>query len=390
MSWKNDWKTCKKILCIRPDNLGDVIMMTPVFRALKESLGVEVSLLTSSVGEKVTPFIKDIDETIVYDAPWIENKLLNPTHNITRLIKKIKNEHFDGAILLTNFSQNPLPLALIAYLSGIPKILGYCRELPQELINYWVPDNEPYTFPKHGVLRQLTLLKTIGVSPKDDYLKLSIPLIAYISVLRKLQEKEVDITKPFIVLHPGISLRRRQYPPQLFVNAAKVLIQSYGFQILLTGTGDESVLCETMQQKIGKGSHSLANELSLEEFMAVINLAALVISNNTATVHIASAMQTDVVVLYARSNPEHTPWRVRNRVLYFDIPKELRTKNITLLATIPEHSHIMPQPEHIITAVLELQKHSDGTDLPEEITTWNTRVVKQDIIPEESGKHCAL
>ena len=65
----------------------------------------------------------------------------------------------------------------------------------------------------------------------------------------------------------------------------------------------------------------------MEEFIALISQAPIVISVNTGTVHIAAATQTPVVVLYALTNPQHTPWRVPSSVLTFSVKEELKSKN---------------------------------------------------------------
>ena len=57
------------------------------------------------------------------------------------------------------------------------------------------------------------------------------------------------------------------------------------------------------------------------------------------------------VVLYARTNPEHTPWKVKNEVLYFDIAPELQSKNQILKCIKPGEIIGMPEPEDIVTAV---------------------------------------
>jgi ADP-heptose:LPS heptosyltransferase len=69
-----DWKNCTNILCIRADNMGDVLMSTPALRALKETFGCKITLLTSAMGNVITPFIAEIDETIVAGLPWIKIK----------------------------------------------------------------------------------------------------------------------------------------------------------------------------------------------------------------------------------------------------------------------------------------------------------------------------
>ena len=65
----SDWMGCKKILCIRPDNMGDLIMSAPAIRALKETFGCTITLLTSSMAAGIVPFLPEIDELMVFDAP---------------------------------------------------------------------------------------------------------------------------------------------------------------------------------------------------------------------------------------------------------------------------------------------------------------------------------
>jgi ADP-heptose:LPS heptosyltransferase len=67
-------------------------------------------------------------------------------------------------------------------------------------------------------------------------------------------------------------------------------------------------------------SRSLVGALGLAELGALIDEADLLVSNNTGPAHIAAALGTPVVDLYALTNPQHTPWQVRSRVLNHDVP----------------------------------------------------------------------
>jgi ADP-heptose:LPS heptosyltransferase len=78
---------------------------------------------------------------------------------------------------------------------------------------------------------------------------------------------------------------------------------------------------------LGEESFSLAGKLNLEEFVTLIKHAALVISVNTATIHIAAATGTPIIVLYALTNPQHTPWKVKGEILPFRVPEKLKSKN---------------------------------------------------------------
>jgi ADP-heptose:LPS heptosyltransferase len=90
----------------------------------------------------------------------------------------------------------------------------------------------------------------------------------------------------------------------------------------------------------------------------LIARATLLISNNTGPVHVAAAVGTPVVDLYALTNPQHTPWGVRHRVLNHDVPCKYCYKSIC-----PEgHHHCLRlvRPEQVVGAAIELL----GVDAP--------------------------
>ena len=83
----------------------------------------------------------------------------------------------------------------------------------------------------------------------------------------------------------------------------------------------------------------MAGRLTIDEFIACIHKSALVITVNTATVHIAAATQTPQVILYATTNPQHTPWKSPAEVLYFPVSRGLESKNEVI-----KHVHRSWQP----------------------------------------------
>jgi ADP-heptose:LPS heptosyltransferase len=96
----------------------------------------------------------------------------------------------------------------------------------------------------------------------------------------------------------------------------------------------------------------MAGQLELGELAAVIQRASLLIANNTGPVHVAAAIGTPVVDLYALTNPQHTPWRVLSRVLFHDVPCRYCYKSVC-----PEQHHAclrQVSPEAVAHAALEL------------------------------------
>ena len=101
-----------------------------------------------------------------------------------------------------------------------------------------------------------------------------------------------------------------------------------GYRGKLFIDGQEIPLVERIRSVMGAPSHSLAGRLSLGELGGLLSLAPALISNNTGPVHIAAAVGTPVVDLYALTNPQHAPWGVPSRVLSHDVPCKYCYKSI--------------------------------------------------------------
>ncbi len=351
------WQHCKNILVIRPDNLGDLIMSAPAIRAIKETFSAKITVLTSSMAAGIAPYLPEIDDVIVFDLPWVKAKEVIASEVIFTLTEQLKQLNFDAAVIFTVFSQNPLPSAMLAYMAGIPLRLAYCRENPYELLTDWVPDMEPYSFIQHQVERDLALVNSVGASANDSHFHLNIADSIYAGVQMKLSEKDVDLTKQWLIFHAGVSEKKREFPQALWIEAARKLINANGYQILFTGSGSEKSLCDKLAVGAGKNAFSIGGLLKLDQFISLIKNTPVVVSVNTGTVHIAAAVNTPTVVLYAQTNPQHTPWMVKNRVLEYGVCEDSRSKNEViqfLYKEVYNKPATIPSADDIYQAVVEL------------------------------------
>ena len=364
--WPNGWR----ILCARPDNLGDVLMTSPAFRALKESFpNCQLTLLTSSTGAAVARLIPEIDDIITFDVPWVksDNQASEPSY-VLKMADQIRQRQFDAAIVFTVQSQNPLPMAMLCYLARIPHVLGYCRENPYRLLTNWLPDPEVLVATRHEVTRQLDLVGSIGATTTNKRLSLNLPIGARKAARQIIAETGVDLDQPWLLLHPGVSEEKRRYPADQFAEVVRQLIQQDDVQIILTGSRSEWGYVETIREWVGAGAYNVAGRLELPEFCALVADSPLLIANNTGPVHIAAAVSTPVVVVYAKTNPQHTPWMVPNRVLYMDVAEHLCSRNV-LLQQFPEPAEPKVTLERIVEAVRELRKQTEGNWLAEIVSS---------------------
>lgn len=352
------WQRARRILCVRLDNLGDVLMTTPAMRALKVSApDRHLTLLGSASGVAAARHVPEIDAAIRYDAPWVKHAGAVEDADALRrdhaLIETLRAGQFDAAVIFTVFSQSALPAAMSCRLAGIPLRLAHCRENPYQLLTDWVPDPDPAQGIRHEVRRQLDLVAAVGARCSDERLSFAPREAEHAEAAQVLVEAGVDPAQPFVLLHPGASAASRRYPPELFARAADDIAARLDCPLLFGGSGDDEIaLVEQVRSRMHRDSISVAGRLSLGGYAAAIAAARLLVSNNSGPVHLAAAVGTSVVDLYAQTNPQHTPWLVAQRVLFHDVPCRNCFKSVC-----PEGHHDCLRrvpPEDVAEAAAEL------------------------------------
>jgi lipopolysaccharide heptosyltransferase II len=352
------WQQARRILCVRLDSLGDVLMCTPAMRALRQAVpGRTLTLLGSPAGAAAQPFIPELDDAIAWDAPWMKPAGLNPAAPAARCaapapIATLAARAFDAAVIFTTYTQSALPAALLCQLAGIPLRLAHCRENPYDLLTDWIPDPEPATLVRHEVQRQLALVQRVGCRNAAPGLSF-VPCPADFAAARlRLSAAGVAPNQPWILLHPGASAASRRYPAAHWAQVLRLLTDDPRLPLVLTGSAAEAELVDAIQFASAVPAISLAGRLTLGELGAALQMAAVAVTNNTGPAHMAAAVGTPVVDLYALTNPQHTPWHVRNRVLFHDVPCRFCYKS-----TCPQgHQACLAgvSPQRFAAAVLEL------------------------------------
>lgn len=322
------WLAARKVLAIRLDNLGDVLMTTPALAAVRHGLPRgHISLLGAPSSLALAPHLPILDEIIPFAAPWMkapvdDDRALaqRPGRPELELVERLAAARFDAAIVFTVCTQSALPAALVCRMAGIPLRLAHTRENPYSLLSDWVPDGDTIAEGmRHEVARQLALVASVGFRSPDDRLRFELRDADRASARRRLEEVGLPQT-PYFIVHPGASAPSRRYPAEWFGIAADQIAATTGCTPVFTGSSSEQHLIDRARGQISGPSFSLAGTLALGELAAVIEQGRLLVANNTGPVHIAAALGTPVVDLYALTNPQHTPWKVPSRVLSRDVP----------------------------------------------------------------------
>src|SRR3989441_5195779 len=229
------WRLVQRILAVRLDNLGDVLVTTPAIHAIKASLPtVKLTLLTSPVGAQVARLNSDIDDVIVYEAPWMDpwHRLPQNSQREQQMIAMIKEQHFDGAIIFTSYRQSSLPAAYLCYLADIPQRLAASIDGPGSLLT---TRHKPPERMMHEVERGLDLVAAIGFTTDNRALVLQVPAEARKQIDAILARQGVNRRCPLVVVHPGCSMPARTYPWEMYVEVIDLLVAETGATVLLTG-----------------------------------------------------------------------------------------------------------------------------------------------------------
>jgi len=363
------WRAARHLLLVRLDNLGDLLMTTPALAAVRATLpAARLTLLTSPSGVALAPHLAGLDAAIAFDAPWVRSARTgreesSPGGEELALVERLRALRIDAAIVFTVCTQSALPAALLCRLGGIPLRLAYSRENPYDLLSDWVPETDVLgDGMRHEVARQLALVGRVGFHTADERLRFSYAVEDVARLQRAMQEAGFDPLRPYFVVHPGASAASRRWPAERFGLAAEEIARASGCVAVFTGDAAESDCVEAARAPMSAPSVSLAGRLGLGELGALIAGAELLVSNNTGPAHLAAALDTPVVDLYALTNPQHTPWKARSRVLNHDVP----CRNC-LQSQCPEGHHDCLRgvaAQEVVRASLELMGPGPGVALP--------------------------
>jgi ADP-heptose:LPS heptosyltransferase len=299
------------VLVARQDNDGDVLLAGPAIRAVAARAG-RVTLLCGPRGRAAAELLAGVDEILVWRAPWIDPEPDRVCREGTlAFVEEIAGRRIDQALILTSFHQSPLPLALLLRMAGVPQIAATSVDYPGSLLDvrHTIGDDV------HEVERSLSLVGTLGYTlPPDDPGSLAVRRCA------ELPSAAAEL-RPYVTVHPGASMSARAWDPARHAALVDRLVEE-GRNVVVTGSPGERDLTAAVAGPARDEVLDLGGRTSLAELSEVIAAADALVVGNTGPAHLAAAVGTPVVSLYAPTVPavRWRPWRVRHELLHRDVP----------------------------------------------------------------------
>ncbi|MFL6056831.1 MAG: glycosyltransferase family 9 protein, partial [Actinoallomurus sp.] len=293
----------RRSLVVRLDNAGDVLLAGPAVRAVAAH-SAHVTMLVGPRGEAAARVLPGVDEVVVWRAPWADFEP-PPVHRdeIDALVDRLAAGRFDDALILTSFHQSPLPTALLLRLAGVTRTAAISVDYPGALLDvrHRLDDDVP------EAERGLSLAHAAGfpLPPGDD---------GRLAVRTPLPDvRHLTGDGPYVVLHPGASVPARAWPAWCCAEAVEELT-ARGWRTLVTGTRAERDLTARVAGKTGV---DLGGRTSMAELAAILAGADAVVVGNTGPAHLAAAVGTPIVSLFAPTVPavRWRPWGVPHVLL---------------------------------------------------------------------------
>jgi ADP-heptose:LPS heptosyltransferase len=327
-----------RTLFVRLDNAGDVLLCGPAVRAVAAG-SRRVALLAGPAGADAARLLPGVDEVLVWRAPWSG---FDPPPvdrgDVIALLDRLTG--YDAAVVSTSFHQSPLPAALLLRLAGVRHIAAISEDYPGSLLDvrHRVEDGLP------EAERALSLARAAGFRPPpgDD---------GRLAVRRPLPAVPGVGDGPYVVLHPGVSVPARAWPEDRCAKAVRQLTER-GRRVVVTGGPHERALTARVAGDTGV---DLGGRTSFAELAAVLDGAGAVVAGNTGPAHLAAAVGTPVVSLFAPVVPAErwAPYGVRH-VLLGDQAAPCRGTRARL-CPVPGHPCLTSvEPADVVAAVEEM------------------------------------
>ena len=310
------WRDAERILAVRLDNMGDVVMTGPALRALKEtSPDAHLTLLASPAGAKAAPLLPWVDEVIPWRTLWQDlGRLTFDPEREMGLVNLLRGGHFDAAVIFTSFKQTPHPAAYACYLAGIPLRIGESKEWGGGVLSDEVA---PLPDTAHQVDRNLHLVESVGFWTSQRQLELHLPARASQDAAALLADLSFG---PYLLLNPWTSCPSRNYDLGRFAEAVTALCAKTGLPVAVTGVEKDRARTQPLFDALGGRARDLMGKTDVPTLAALVKRAVLVLSNNTSVMHLADAARTPLVVLFAGTElpcqwrPRATRYRLLHRV----------------------------------------------------------------------------
>lgn len=305
----------KRILLIKFWGIGNIFMILPSIHALRKTYpDASIDFLTLEVNREALDTLGAVDRIVTISTSTISAFI----GTWKRSVSGLRNNDYD---IVIDFEQFARFSALVSFQIGARNVIGFNTGGQHRGSLYTLP--VPYNNNIHITRSFYALACSAGcgsssVFPRTEFARLDNLRRRGHELLAGYGIGNDELT---LVMHVGTSdnFSERRWPPERYAELAELLIRTYHMRVVFTGLEDESPLVrETMSYLHSpEAAVDLSGQLSFGDYFALIAVADLVISADTAAVHMASLIDVPVIGLYGPNIPDlYGPWGSKGLAIY--------------------------------------------------------------------------
>jgi heptosyltransferase-2 len=293
-----------RTLVISPNWIGDAVMAQPLLQLLKAAHpGRAIDVLAPPPVAPVWRQMAEVDEVMV--TPFRHGSL--QLKERWRYARELRKRGYADAYVLPN----TLKFALIPWLAGIARRVGYKGESRYGLINVMHHDDAP----PRPMVPFYAALALPPVAPLPDAQRAAVPrprlTVSREQIAAACAKAGLDPARPLVAFAPGAEFgTAKRWPPGHFAQLARAILAAQpDAQVALLGSPKDRETCDQVLREAGApaGLFNVAGATSLGEAVALIAHAGAVVANDSGLLHIASALNRPVIAIYGPTDPDHAP-----------------------------------------------------------------------------------
>ena len=269
-----DRSQVKRILVITLSNVGDIILTTPVIRALaKEIPGARIDVMVGPQGREIFDHDPRVFKLIIYDKhlPMLEKR---------RLQLKLKKLRYDLVVDIRN--------TIFPLLIGPKYRTATVQKFPQSVM--------------HKRMRHLYRLKSLGIDNLEE--------LPFIHVTKEDEDhvekliKEHGIADPIVVINAGAKSHLKRWTVEGFAQVADDLIEQCKANVVFVGLKEDEAIIKEVIAKMKNKPHNLVNKTNIRQLAALLKRSKLLITNDSAPLHLGCAVGVKVIALFGPTDPD--------------------------------------------------------------------------------------
>lgn len=298
-----------RILIIRPDHLGDVLLTTPALHALRQAYpNTEIHALVGGWSAGILESNTNIDLVLTIPFPGFTRGAVtdwrSPYRYAFQTAARLRRIGYAQAIIMR---PDHWWGAWLARLTGIPKRIGYQHPDTELFLTDAIPHQH-----EHVVRQSLRLIESVTKQPVTDervVYRFDTSSSDHAYIRGYLEEWGIAEDDPIFCIHPGSGTKIKQWQPEKWAQVADILTEQLAARVVFTGGDHELPLIQTIQSKMQQPVTIMAGDTQVSHLAALYERAKVVLGPDSGPLHLAASVGTPTVTLFGPADPiEFSTW----------------------------------------------------------------------------------